>query len=92
MATIDINRTHTLGIQKAREAVNAIAAELTRDLKVTSRWDGDTLRFHRAGAEGLIQVSGNDVRFQVDLSLLLRPLKSTIANQVQQYFDRYFQK
>lgn len=92
MATIDINRSHTLSIQEAREAVNAIAAELTRELNVTSSWDGDTLRFHRSGADGTIRISGNDVRFQADLSLLLRPLKTTISNQVQQYFDRYFRQ
>lgn len=92
MATIDIERTHNLGIPKAREAVNAIAAELTRELSVTTSWNGDTLRFHRSGAEGTIRISENNVRFQADLSLLLRPLKSTISHQVQQYFDRYFRQ
>jgi putative polyhydroxyalkanoate system protein len=91
LSSIDFQRSHSLAIQEAREAVSAIAAELTRELDITCGWEGDTLRFQRTGARGTIQVADGIVHFHADLSLLLRPLKSTIEAKVQQYFDRYFE-
>lgn len=91
MSSIDIRRSHNLGMQQAHAAVNAIADELTRALDITSAWQGDTLHFQRSGATGTIQVTSDAVHFHADLSLLLRPAKSKIEAKVQQYFDHFFQ-
>ncbi len=92
MSTIDLHRVHALTTPQAHAAVNAIATELAQELGIESRWEGDTLHFHRPGAKGTIHVSTNEVHFHVELSMLLHLLKSEIEAQVQRYFNQHFQQ
>lgn len=89
MATIDLRRPHSIGKEKAREAVESIARELQGKLGLAYRWEGDDVRFKRPGAEGTIHVTDREVRFEAHLGLLLRPLRGTVEKEVIAYLDRY---
>lgn len=88
MATIDLRRTHSLGKAKAREAAEGVAQRLKEKIQIEYRWDGDDLRFERSGAKGRIHVSDNEVRVEVDLGLMLKPMKGMITEKIQGYLDR----
>ncbi len=89
MATIDIQRTHSLGKDKARAAAELVAERLKEKIDATYRWDGDDLRFERSGAKGRIHVTDSTVRLEIDLSLVLRPLKGKIEEKAHKYLDEY---
>jgi putative polyhydroxyalkanoate system protein len=87
MATIDVTRSHSLGKDKARDAAEGIAKRLQSKLDVKYRWDGDDLKFERTGAKGRIHVSDASVRVEVDLGLMLRPMKGKVEQKVHEYLD-----
>ena len=87
MATIDIRRTHAIGKDKARKAAEGVAERLKEKLEVKYRWEGDDLTFERTGASGRIHVTDNEVRVEVDLNFLLRPMKGKVEQKVHQYLD-----
>jgi putative polyhydroxyalkanoate system protein len=89
MATIDIQRTHSIGRDKARAAAELVAERLKEKIDATYRWEGDDLRFERSGAKGRIHVTETTVRLEIDLGLVLRPLKGKIEEKAQQYLDEY---
>lgn len=89
MATIDIKRTHALGLEKARGAAQLVAERLKDKINATYHWDGNALRFERAGAKGQITVSATEVRIEIDLGLLLRPLRGKLESKAKQYLDEY---
>ena len=89
MATIDISRTHTLGLEKARECAEAVAKRLEARMEAKWRWIGDEIVFERIGAKGRIAVTATTVHVEIDLSLVLRPLKGKLVQKTNQYLDEY---
>lgn len=89
MATIDIKRTHTLGLEKAREGAEHVARRLQDKLEAKWSWVGDEIVFHRTGAKGRIAVTSTTVHVEIDLALVLRPLKSKVESKALQYLDEY---
>jgi putative polyhydroxyalkanoate system protein len=90
MATIDIVRSHGLGRDKARAAVERIAHEISSKLQADTQWEGDSLAFSRSGANGRIDVEDHKVRVNVDLGLMLSPMRGMIEQQINSYLDEYF--
>lgn len=89
MATIEVTRPHDLGLEGARQAVEAVAERLHGDLNARYTWRGDRLRFECPGAEGRIDVSGNAVQVSVELSWLLKPARGRIERSINNYLDEY---
>lgn len=89
MATIDIVRTHSLGRAEARKAVDQIAADISSELQADLEWQGDSLSIERSGAKGRIDVEDASVRINIELGLLLSPLRGMIEQRVNAYLDRY---
>jgi putative polyhydroxyalkanoate system protein len=90
MARIDIVRTHTIGREKARKAVDRIAADIASKLQADTRWQGDTLEFNRSGAKGRIDVEDDRVHVNVELGLMLSPMRGVVEQQINSYLDQYF--
>ena len=88
MASISIRRHHQLGLDRARSLVGELAQSLERDLNARWRWQGDELRFERTGASGRVRVADDHVNVEVQLSLLLRPLRDSITAQINERLDR----
>jgi putative polyhydroxyalkanoate system protein len=88
MASIHVERNHTLGIDSARERVETIARHLEQKLSIDHRWKGDTLHFSRAGATGSIDVRDDRIVLDVKLGLALGLMKGTIEETIHEELDR----
>lgn len=89
MATIDIQRNHNVGKDKAREVAQLVADRLKEKAGISYKWNGDVLEFERTGAKGTLKVSDTQVTVAIDLGMMLRPMKGTIESKIAEYFDRY---
>jgi putative polyhydroxyalkanoate system protein len=89
MASIYIERAHTLGKADARKSAEHIAARLKHELKVDSQWHGDVLILSHAGAKGSISVQDSKVEVRVELPLLLRPLRAKVEREIHEQLDKY---
>jgi putative polyhydroxyalkanoate system protein len=88
MARIEVRRAHTLGKEAASRSAERIAQQLQNELKGRYYREGDDLRFECPGAHGHIRVGENEVRVEVELSFLLRPLRGHIEREINQYLDQ----
>jgi len=89
MATIHINKTHTIDYDTVRQEVQHLADKLSEDLSADYEWDGDRLVFKRKGASGHIDISESEIDIEIRLGLVLTPLKGTIEKKIDDYLDEY---
>jgi putative polyhydroxyalkanoate system protein len=87
MASISIHRHHHLGLSEARDLVVTLARSLEKELSAKWRWEGDELRFERVGASGLVRVAADQLAVEIKLGLLLRPLRDSIAAEINERLD-----
>ncbi|HIG73381.1 MAG TPA: hypothetical protein EYQ24_02005 [Bacteroidetes bacterium] len=85
---IDVSRSHTLGLDGARRAADAVGRQLREDLGATTEWSGDALRVRGRGVKGEIAVSDAVVRVTASLGLLARPFRNTLQREIEQQLDR----
>ena len=90
MATINIVRSHSLGRDKARAAVENLANDISNKLQATTEWQGDTLTFSRSGAKGRIDVEESKVKVNVELGMMLSPMRGMVEQQINSYLDQHF--
>jgi len=90
MSDISLVRSFSLPIKVARARVQRTADELADEYGLRSEWQGNTLHFDRSGLHGEMHVSQSEIRLQVHLSLLLRPLKAKLISRIEDKFDRLF--
>jgi len=90
MATIVVRRQHDLGLAKAKRLAKSIAGRLREDYGGSFGWKGNVLHFKRRGASGSIAVTKDDLKVQVELGLLLRPLRSRIEREIIAFCDQHF--
>ncbi len=88
MAKIHIERSHQLGVNKARAEVEKLAQALESELHATYQWEGDRLSFECPGASGTIDVGDDYVGLNLKLSLLLAPMKKKIKLGIEDKLDR----
>lgn len=89
MSKIKVTRRHAIGAKKARTAVDKLASSLRDELDADYHWEGSTLQFTRTGASGHIDVSDDDVKVEIKLSVLLSPLKGKIKKTIEDEMDKY---
>ncbi|MFP4228606.1 MAG: polyhydroxyalkanoic acid system family protein [Salinivenus sp.] len=90
MADINITRSHSLGLDKGRDAVERVAEQLENNLGVRYEWENDTLHFDGQGADGHIEVGDENVRIVINLSTFLQPLRGRVKTEAEDYLDRHF--
>jgi len=93
MATIDISRAHSLGTETARARAEDLAKDMQGRLGIDWSWQGDAILFNSRrgaarGTTGRVSVSPSEVRVEIDLPLLLRAMKGTIAGKVNDKLDK----
>ncbi len=92
MSEISIRRRHNLPIAEARKAAEKVARQLEKDFDLAYEWQGHVLHFSRSGVAGTLHVSGEDVRIDAKLGLLLGFLKARIEAEVEENLDKLFGK
>ena len=89
MTTIHIQRRHGLGHNELRRQLDALAEDLQRKLSAKYYWEGDTLRFSRSGASGTITLQPAQLEIRIELGLLLRPLRGSVEQSINEYLDEH---
>lgn len=87
MANIHIKRKHNLSHSEAKVRVEELAKDLKNKLGASYQWDGDSLRFQRAGASGSISIGEQVVEVNVKIGLVLAPMKGMIECSIHEGFD-----
>lgn len=90
MSNIKLKRKHSLNLDEARAAAERVAEELDKAYGLTSRWEGDALRFTRSGVEGTLKVTKKEVVLDAKLGFLLSAFKTKIEGHINDDFDKYF--
>lgn len=92
MATIDITRGHKLPIDDAKKKAEELAKSMADRFGIQWKWEGNTVRFDAPsgaakGTKGEVAVSDKEVRVSIDLPFLLRVMKGTIEDKVNEKLD-----
>ena len=87
MATIDIKRAHSLPLDDAKKKAEELAKGMESKFGIVWKWDGNTIRFDAPsgaakGTKGEVGVTERDVRVAIDLPFMLRVMKGTIEDKV----------
>lgn len=90
MASIRISREHTLGVAKAKKAVDKVAKKIKERFDINAEWDKHTLKFARPGVTGEIVVSADEVKVSADISFLLLPIKGAIEEEIRRFLEKEF--
>ena len=88
MATISIARPHRLSLKKAKGAAEKIAKDLQKRFDLDYAWQGNRIDFERPGVSGQLLVGRDKITLDVQLGLLLTPLKGTIEREITAQLDR----
>jgi putative polyhydroxyalkanoate system protein len=90
VAKIRYTKPHKLGREKALKLAEAAIEEIGDKLDVTYAWNGDSISFKRPGIRGLVTINPEAVEVEVELGLLLSPMKSHIEKKIIEFFDERF--
>jgi putative polyhydroxyalkanoate system protein len=95
MATIDIRRAHSVGMDTAKAKAEELAKDMKDKFDLDWSWEGDRIRFKSVGGvakgtNGVVTVAPSEVRMEMDLPLLLRALKGKISSKVEEKLNELF--
>ena len=85
MPNIHIKRSHKLTREEARARVEEIAKDLKKKLDAKYAWKGDSLQFKRTGASGSIDVGKDFIDINIELGMLLSPMKGKIEQSIREH-------
>jgi putative polyhydroxyalkanoate system protein len=87
MAHIKIRKKHKLGKAGARKTAEKLADNLAAEYNAKCKWKDDDLSFSSTGVKGKLHISDDEVAINVDLGLMLRPLKAKIESGIVAQLD-----
>ncbi|MET0265731.1 MAG: polyhydroxyalkanoic acid system family protein [Duganella sp.] len=90
MADINIVQEHHLAPEQARAAAQQVADKLSEQFELTSRWDGDVLRFERSGVNGTLTLDASQARLQIALGFPISAFAAQIEDKVADKMRRVF--
>ena len=90
MADIELQRVHNLGLAAARQAAERMADQLGRKFDLKGAWQGNVLRFERPGVTGSLTLTDKDLKLSVALGFLLKAMRGSIQQAVEQQLDELF--
>ena len=90
MPKVIVTKKHDLSVAEAQKKVETFAAGIAKKYEITGVWSGDRYNFKRTGVSGFVRVTEGKIAVEVDLSLMLSPLKSKVEERVRQTLDKEF--
>lgn len=92
MATIDITRSHSLGLESAKAKAETLAKGMQDKLGISWKWSGNDITFDATsgaakGTTGRVKVEVDSIHVAIDLPFLLKALKGSIAAKVEKELD-----
>jgi putative polyhydroxyalkanoate system protein len=93
MSTIDVRRGHALPKEEAKKRAEQLASLMKQKFELDWHWEGDRIAFDAPrgaakGTKGTVDVGDKEVRVQIDLPFLLRMLKGTVENKVNEKLNQ----
>ena len=96
MPDIHIQRSHTLGLAKARKVALKWAEDVEKkfDMECTilEGKDSDTVEFTRAGVKGELLVEATQFKLEAKLGFLLGAFSKTIEGEIEKNLDALLSK
>ena len=90
MADINLVQEHHLAPEQARAAAQQVADKLSEQFELTSRWDGDVLRFERSGVEGALTLEDQQAAMRINLGFLMGAFAPAIEAKVAEKMRKTF--
>ena len=88
--TIDI--PHAMTVEEASAKLNGAQDKLQQEYGLTCTWqDGDTMRVHRAGLDGIVQVESERLTVRVKLNFLMGAFSGKIQEGIKDKLTRLMQ-
>ena len=87
MPDIYIERDHELPPDELRETVEKLAQDLQEKEGLEYGWEEDTLWLKRSGVAGRISVTPEKLTVAADLSMLFRPFRGRITQEIEAKLD-----
>ena len=81
MATIDISKSHTLGKETAKTRASGLLDKLKESYGIKGTWAGDVFKIEKP-VTGNCTVTDTAVRIELDLPMMMRPMKGKIEERV----------
>ncbi|MCE2915499.1 MAG: polyhydroxyalkanoic acid system family protein [Betaproteobacteria bacterium] len=87
MATIDVERAHSLAERRALELAQQFVAQLAAREGLTATWRGNRCDLRGTSLKGELAVDARHVRVQIDLGLPMRPFAGFVRKLVNEGLD-----
>ncbi len=84
MADIFMIQPHHYPEQEIPLLLERLSASLERKIDARCEVDGNQLRFFRSGAKGKLLVDEDNLVLEVELGLMLKPMKGMIEQQIRE--------
>lgn len=96
MSDINFQKSHELGLEKARELakewMQGAAKQLGLDCKHTEGAEQDTITFERMGVTGLMTVTGTSFDLNVKLGMMMAAFKPIVEAEIAKNLGRIIEK
>lgn len=93
MAEISMRRKHGYSDpDDVRSRIEGLAERVSEKLGGTWAWQGDEAVCRARGATARVGFDPDEVRIDVSLPLMLRPLSGALEAKIDEYFARYFER
>lgn len=89
MADINVQQSHTLGADKAREEVEKLMARMMEKMGLTIDWNGNHAQLKGSGIKkASIVLTDDQITVEITLALLAKPMKGMIEGKIRNKFAR----
>lgn len=90
MADIEIRKTFTMPIAKARKAAQTVADDLARQYSMAYQWNGDVLTFHKTGIKGELRLAPKKIEIDISLGFVMRMFKDPMRSEIEKNIGDIF--
>ena len=88
MADIDIERTHSLGLEELRKRLGTLEEKLRERYGAQIDWRGDEADIKGTGFSGTLTLAETRVAVSLKLNFLMRPMAGKIREAMESQVDR----
>lgn len=90
MTDISIIQEHGLNPERARAAAQTVADKMAADYGLALAWEGDVLRFERAGVNGALTLEAQRAVMRIELGFPMGMMAAAIESKVADKMRRVF--
>ncbi|MCY1395411.1 putative polyhydroxyalkanoic acid system protein [compost metagenome] len=90
MTQISVERKHSLGREAAKQKAAVLVEKLSREYGLQARWDGDTVKVERSGANGTVKIGDDTIRIDLKLGMMLSIMGPSIKSEIERSLEKEF--